>query len=80
MANKGINLEKLQKDIITYHKKRKQAYKILTKDYPVSYQEIADKHINPRTGKPLSRQYIMIIKRKLLKQGKIQEINHNLGI
>lgn len=81
MANtSSINQNQLEQDIIKYHKKRQKAYKLITKEYPQNYQEIADKHINPRTGKPLTRGYIMIVKRKLINQGKIKDISENLGI
>ena len=76
----SVDLPQLEADIITYHKKRQAAYKIMTKGYPKNYQEIADKYINPKTGQPLTRQYIMLVKRRLVEQGKIKEIKENLGV
>lgn len=81
MANKtGVDLKQLKKDIVEYHKKRQKAYAVISKGYPRNYQEIADKYINPKTGEPLTRQYIMILKRRLVKEGKIIDIDQNLGI
>jgi hypothetical protein len=79
MSKKPIDLKQLETDIIAYHEKRKKAYELIN-GYPHSYKDIANKHINPKTGKPLSRQYIMTVKRRLLEAGKIKDINENLGI
>lgn len=79
MANTpNINVKGLEQDIIAYHKKRGKVYKTLLKEYPRNYQEIAEKYVNPVTGKPITRQYIVEVKRRLLKEGKIKPIKSTI--
>lgn len=72
MANTAqVDLESLKKDIIKLNKKYEKVEKILNKDYPKNYAEIAEKYVNPRTGKKISRSYIMLVRKQLEEEGKI---------
>lgn len=72
MANTpSIDLDALKKDIINLNKKHKKVEKILKAGYPKNYAEIAEKYVNPHTGKPISKSYVMLVRKQLEEQGKI---------
>lgn len=71
----AINLAKLKKDIIKLNQKHKQVEELIQSDYPSNYEEIAQEYINPRTGKPITRGYIMLVRKQLEEEGKLHGKN-----
>lgn len=72
MANTpSIDLKQLKADIVKLNKKSKKVEKIMNKDYPRNYREITEKYVNPHTGKPISKSYVMLVRKQLEEEGKI---------
>lgn len=69
-----VDIKQLEKDIIKYHKKKKKALELMQKEYPSSYVDIAQRHRNPKTGKPITNKYIFMIRRKLIQDGKLEDV------